>query len=114
MAGELTVSERILYHLNNYVKYEDKYEAPFDVTQDVISQAVSISRAHAAIELKKLKASGIVDETLKHVRKGKARRKVYFLTTNGKSMAADVLQYVRDNSIIPMVDPSKVSPESIS
>jgi tetratricopeptide (TPR) repeat protein/DNA-binding PadR family transcriptional regulator len=114
MAGELTVSERILYHLNNYVKYEDKYEAPFDVTQDGISQACSISRAHAAIELKKLKASGIVDETLKHVRKGKARRKVYFLTTNGKSKAADVLQYVRDNSIIPMVDPAKVSPESIS
>jgi len=114
MAGELTVSERILYHLNNYVKYEDKYEAPFDVTQDGISQACSISRAHAAIELKKLKASGIVDETLKHVRKGKARRKVYFLTTNGKSKAADVLQYVRDNSIMPMVDPAKVSPESIS
>jgi tetratricopeptide (TPR) repeat protein/DNA-binding PadR family transcriptional regulator len=114
MAGELTVSERILYHLNNYVKYEDKYEAPFDVTQDGIAQACSISRAHAAIELKRLKASGIVDETLKHVRKGKARRKVYFLTTNGKSMAADVLQYVRDNSIIPMVDATKVSPESIS
>jgi len=114
MAGELTVSERILFHLNNYVKYEDKYEAPFDVTQDGISQACSISRAHAAIELKKLKASGIVDETLKHVRKGKARRKVYFLTTNGKSKAVDVLQYVRDNSIIPMVDAAKVSPESIS
>ncbi len=114
MAGELTVSERILYHLNNYVKYEDKYEAPFDVTQDGIAQACSISRAHAAIELKKLKASGIVDETLKHVRKGKARRKVYFLTTSGKSKSADVLQYVRDNSILPMVDPTKVSAESIS
>jgi tetratricopeptide (TPR) repeat protein len=114
MAGELTVSERILYHLNNYVKYEDKYEAPFDVTQDGISQACSISRAHAAIELKRLKASGIVDETLKHVRKGKARRKVYFLTTSGKSKAADVLQYVRDNSIIPMVDPARISPESVS
>lgn len=114
MAGELTVSERILYHLNNYVKYEDKYEAPFDVTQDGISQACSISRAHAAIELKKLKATGIVDETLKHVRKGKARRKVYFLTTNGKSKATDVLQYVKDNSIMPMVDAAKVSPESIS
>ncbi len=114
MAGELTVSERILYHLSNYVKYEDKYEAPFDVTQDGISQACSISRAHAAIELKKLKASGIVDETLKHVRKGKARRKVYFLTTIGKSKATDVLQYVRDNSIVPMVDPAKISAESIS
>ena len=114
MAGELTVSERILYHLNNYVRYEDKYEAPFDVTQDGISQACAISRAHAAIELKKLKASDIVDEKLKHVRRGKARRKVYFLTMSGKSKAADVLQYIKDNNITPMVDSTRVSPESIS
>ena len=44
------------------MKYEDKYEAQFDVTQDGISQACSISRAHAAIELKKPMACGIVDE----------------------------------------------------
>lgn len=114
MAGELTVSERILYHLNHYVKFEDKFEAPFDVTQDGISQACVISRAHAAIELKKMKAAGIVDERLAHVRKGKARRKVYFLTFEGKSNAADVLQYVKDNSIVPMVDATKVSPETSS
>lgn len=112
MAGELTVSERILYHLSNYVKYEDKYESPFDVTQDGISQACAISRAHAAIELKKLKASGIVEERLSHVRKGKSRRKVYFLTFAGKANAKDVLQYVRDNGISPAVDPSRVSPDS--
>ncbi|HEX7392773.1 MAG TPA: tetratricopeptide repeat protein [Thermoplasmata archaeon] len=112
MAGELTVSERILYHLSNYTKYEDKYESPFDVTQDGISQACAISRAHAAIELKKLKASGIVDERLSHVRRGKSRRKVYFLTFAGKANAKDVLQYVRDNGIAPAVDPSRVSPES--
>ena len=112
MAGELTVSERILYHLSNYTKYEDKYESPFDVTQDGISQACAISRAHAAIELKKLKASGIVEERLSHVRKGKSRRKVYFLTFAGKTNANDVLQYVKDNGIAPAVDPSRVSPES--
>ena len=111
MAGELTVSERILYHLIGYVKYEDKYESPFDVTQDGISQACSISRAHAAIELKKLKAAGIVEERLSHVRRGKSRRKVYFLTMSGKSKASDVVQYVKDYGIITMVDASKVSPE---
>ena len=111
MAGDLTVSERILYHLSNYVKHEDKYESPFDVTQDGISQACSISRAHAAIELKKLKAAGIVDERLAHVRRGKTRRKVYFLTFAGKSKSADVLQYIKDNSIPPGVDASRVAPE---
>jgi tetratricopeptide (TPR) repeat protein len=111
MAGELTVSERILYHLNSYVKFEDKYEVPFDITQDGISQSCSISRAHAAIELKKLKASGIIEEKLAHVRRGKARRKTYFLTQAGKVKGAKVVQYVKDNDIKPMVDASKVAPE---
>jgi len=111
MAGELTVSERILYHLNNYVKYEDKYEAPFDITQDGVSQACSISRAHAAIELKKLRATGIIEERLCHVKKGKARRKVYFLTPAGKARTAKVLQYIRDNDISPQVDASRITPE---
>jgi len=114
MAGELTVSERILYHLSHYLKFEDKYESPFDVTQDGISQACGISRAHAAIELKKLKAAGIIDERLSHVRRGKARRKVYFLTFAGKAKATDVVQYVKDNDIVTLVDPSKVSPDSTS
>ncbi len=111
MAGELTVSERILYHLSAYVKFEDKYESPFDVTQDGISQACSISRAHAAIELKKLKAAAIVDERLSHVRRGKSRRKVYFLTMAGKTKASAVMQYVKEYGIVPHVDASKVSPE---
>ncbi len=111
MAGELTVSERILFHLGNYVRFEDKYEVPFDVTQDGISQSCTISRAHAAIELKKLKSTGIVEEKLSHVRRGKSRRKVYFLTPAGKAKSAKVSQYVKDNGIKPMVDASKISPE---
>jgi len=111
LAGELTVSERILFHLNNYAKFEDKYEVPFDVTQDGISQACSISRAHAAIELKKLKASRVIEEKLSHVRKGKARRKVYFLTFEGKAKAVKVGQYVKESEVNPMVDASKIAPE---
>jgi tetratricopeptide (TPR) repeat protein len=114
MGGTLTVSERILYHLQSYIKYEDKYDVPFDVTQDGISQACSISRAHAAIELKKLKMSRIVDERLSHVRRGKTRRKVYFLTPEGKAKAAVVVQYAKENGIETLVDPSKILPELTS
>lgn len=111
MAGELTVSERILLHLSNYVKYEDKFETPFDITQDGIAQACMISRAHAAIELKKLKSASLIEERLSHVKRGKTRRKVYFLTPVGKTKAADVVQYVKENGIDPMVDASRVAPE---
>lgn len=112
MGGELTVSERILYFLNGYVKYDEKYEVPFDITQDGVSQACGISRAHAAIELKKLRSSGIVSERLSHVKRGKARRKVYFLTFEGKSKAATIAQYVKENAIDPRVDAGKVVPET--
>jgi tetratricopeptide (TPR) repeat protein len=84
---------------------------PFDVTQDGIPQSCAISRAHAAIELKKLKAAGIVEEKLSHVRRGKSRRKVYFLSPAGKARAAKVIQYVKDSGIKPMVDSSRISPE---
>lgn len=110
MGGTLTVSERIIYHLSNYVKYEDKFEVPFDVTQDGISQAISISRAHAAIELKKLRSSGTIEERLSHIKKGKSRRKAYFLTVPGKTLANTVVQYANDNAIDPRVDSSKVVP----
>lgn len=110
MGGTLTVSERILFHLNNYVKYEGRFEVPFDVTQDGISQAISISRAHAAIELKKLRSSGTIEERLSHIRKGKSRRKAYSLTVSGKAQAAKVVQYVKESAIDPMVDPSRITP----
>ncbi|MDQ1372121.1 MAG: Tetratricopeptide repeat protein [Candidatus Thermoplasmatota archaeon] len=110
MGGTLTVSERILFHLSNYVKYEDRFEVPFDVTQDGISQAISISRAHAAIELKKLKRAGTIEERLSHIKKGKARRKAYSLTVSGRTQASTVVQYVKENAIDPMVDPSRIAP----
>lgn len=112
MGGSLTVSERILFHLQGFTKYEEKYEVPFHLTQDGISQSCGISRAHAAIELKKLKSSGLVEERLSHVRKGKTRRKVYLLTHGGKVRASAILQYVRDNQIDPLVDATKVSAEA--
>jgi tetratricopeptide (TPR) repeat protein len=112
MGGSLTVSERILYHLQSFTKYEDKYEVPFHLTQDGISQSCAISRAHAAIELKKLKASGMVEERLSHVRRGKTRRKVYLLTHDGKARAAAIQQYVKDNEIDTLVDSTKVSSDA--
>jgi tetratricopeptide (TPR) repeat protein len=112
MGGSLTVSERILFHLQSFTKYEDKYEVPYHLTQDGISQSCGISRAHAAIELKKLKASGLVEERLSHVRRGKARRKVYLLSHEGKSKASAIHQYVRENGIDPAVDPTKVPSEA--
>ena len=84
MPGTLTVGERIILHLAQYSKYLDSYDAPLDISQDGIAAALRISRAHAAIELKKLKDTGEVVEKLVHIKRGKTKRKVYFLSSPGE------------------------------
>ncbi len=55
---------------------------PFEATQDGIAQALGISRAHAALELKRLLARGLAEVTHAHVRDGKLVRKVYRVNPN--------------------------------
>lgn len=109
MSQGLTVGERILFHLYQYVKFEDKYESPFDVTQDGIAQSCGISRAHAAIELKKLKESNQLVERLSHVKRARSRRKVYYLTQEGKTRAAKIVEHVKTHNVETGVDPSRIS-----
>jgi len=99
MSGPLTVGERIMLHLARFSKYQDDYDVPLDVSQDGISSALRISRAHAAIELKKLKNGEDVTERLAHIRKGKNRRKVYFLTMRGEEKAKRISEYAEREGI---------------
>jgi tetratricopeptide (TPR) repeat protein len=109
MTQSLTVAEKILFHLFQNLKSEDKYEVPFDVTQDGIAQSCGISRAHAAIELKKLRESNQIVEKLSHVKRAKSRRKVYFLAPEGKSKAGKIAEHVRNEKVETGVDPSRIS-----
>jgi len=99
MSGSLTVGERIILHLAQYTKYLDSYDAPLDVSQDGIAAALRISRAHAAIELKKLKDGNEVTEKLVHIKRGKTKRKVYFLTAPGEERARLIRQFAEDEGI---------------
>ncbi len=99
MQGTLTVGERIVLHLSQYSKYIDSYDAPVDISQDGIAAALRISRAHAAIELKKLKDGGEVVEKLVHIRKGKTKRKVYFLLPPGEERAVRIRQFAESEGI---------------
>ncbi len=99
MPGTLTVGERIVLHLGQYSKYMDSYDAPLDVSQDGIASALRISRAHAAIELKKLKENNEVIENLVHIKKGKTKRKVYFLTPAGEERASKVRAFAESEGI---------------
>jgi tetratricopeptide (TPR) repeat protein len=99
MPGSLTIGERIVLHLAQYSKYIDSYDAPLDVSQDGIAAALRISRAHAAIELKKLKDGNEVTEKLVHIKRGKTKRKVYFLTAPGEERAKLIRQFAESEGI---------------
>ncbi|HYV08774.1 MAG TPA: ATPase, partial [Thermoplasmata archaeon] len=83
----VTVGERVLVHLSGFLRHADAYECPIEMTQDGIAAALSISRAHVALELKRLKTTGKVAERMAHVANARSRRKVYDLTPAGQEIA---------------------------
>ena len=106
MPSAVTVGERILLHLSQFSKHSDSFDAPPEVSQDGIAEALRISRAHAAIELKKLKEVEEVSERLSHIRRGPTKRKVYFLTEKGELRAKRLKDYVAREGIelAPLLD----------
>ncbi len=90
-----TVGERIVVHLSGYLRHADAYEVPVEMTQDGIGAALSISRAHVALELKRLRAAGKVEERMAHVAGARTRRKVYELTPAGQELARRMRDFAR-------------------
>lgn len=78
----LTVCERILLHLSRYRWISAA--APYELTQDGIAQAIGRTRAHAAMELRKLLDQGMVEAPVSdHVVGGAVKRLVYVMTPAG-------------------------------
>jgi tetratricopeptide (TPR) repeat protein len=98
--SQVTVGERVLVHLSWYVRFSDAFECPRETTQDGIAGALGISRAHAALELKRLKASARVEERMAHVPGARTRRKVYFLTPTGAGSARVLRDHARAKSVL--------------
>jgi tetratricopeptide (TPR) repeat protein/DNA-binding MarR family transcriptional regulator len=115
MPCALTIAERIVLHLARYSKNAADFEVPMEVSQDGIGEALRISRAHVAVEIKKLKDSGEVSERISHVRRGKSKRKVYFLTDQGEAKARVVTEYASRNniSVDPLLDIRKCRPAEL-
>lgn len=84
-----TIRERALLHLNRFPNMTpgEIFNIPFDLTQDGIASVLGISRAHASLELKKLKEAGKVDDWLAHIRGSGSKRKAYYLLPDGSAEA---------------------------
>ncbi len=86
----LTVGERIAVHLSQYLRVQDEYVVPTGMSQEGIATSLRISRAHAAIELKRAMAAGRVEMRVGHVAGRGSRRKIYRLTSRGEGLARAV------------------------
>ena len=69
------------------------------MTQDGIASRLGISRAHVALELKRLEKRNQVEYRLAHVVKAKSRRKVYSLTMAGDKLANDLKDAARRKTV---------------
>ena len=80
-----TIRERALLHLSRFpnMNPNEMFNIPFDLTQDGIASVLGISRAHASLELKKLKEAGKVDDWQAHIRGSGTKRKAYYLLPEG-------------------------------
>lgn len=83
----LTIGERILVHLYQYRRHQDAFVCPTGMSQGGIANTLGISRAHAAIELRRQMEAGRVAVRIAHVTGMPTRRKVYALTLRGVGVA---------------------------
>ncbi|MDR2846576.1 MAG: tetratricopeptide repeat protein [Candidatus Methanoplasma sp.] len=97
-----TIRERALLHLSRFPEMtpNEIFNVPFDLTQDGIASVLGISRAHASLELKKLKEGGKVDDWLAHIRGSGSKRKAYYLLSDGATEAVLLRRRFESSGVI--------------
>jgi ATP/maltotriose-dependent transcriptional regulator MalT/DNA-binding MarR family transcriptional regulator len=96
----LTVTEKILIHLLDKVKFEDRFEVPYTLTQGGIADAVSVRRSYVSSATKEMINKGLLSEKLSHIKGEARRRKSYFLTPEGKAAAEKLRNDVSTQKVL--------------
>jgi|GEM_PF-5513120 len=104
---ELTVGQKVILHLSRYTGLIFEYEVPADITQEGIARACSISRSHAAVEIRRLKEKGLLSEDLRHIKGARTRRKAYFLTEDGIREKLAIIRFAEENGIDTTIHPAE-------
>ncbi len=90
----LTINERIMLHLLGNLKFKDSREAPQDITQRGIAEAVHIRWNHVPRAMAKLRKLGYVFERATHIEGKTRRQKTYYLTDEGMWSARNVKERI--------------------
>jgi tetratricopeptide (TPR) repeat protein/DNA-binding MarR family transcriptional regulator len=94
-----TIGNRVLIHLSCLSRHREDFVCPQEMTQDGIASRLGISRAHVALELKRLEKRSQVEYRLAHVVRAKSRRKVYTLTSAGDEIASELKDAARHKTV---------------
>jgi Predicted transcriptional regulators len=89
------------------------FNVPFDLTQDGIASILGISRAHASLELKKLKEGGKADDWLAHIKGIGSKRKAYYLLPEGFSEAEQLKKRFESSGVMidALLDMKRCDPD---
>ncbi|MGB0515513.1 MAG: tetratricopeptide repeat protein [Poseidonia sp.] len=98
------VQERILLHLLDYSDYKDSIEVPFALSQMGIANAVAIARSNVPRAIAGLKDQGILVERQAHVKGVSRKRKAYFLTDTGISLANETWERLAEFPVRCILD----------
>ncbi|MEA3559152.1 MAG: hypothetical protein U9R75_07870 [Candidatus Thermoplasmatota archaeon] len=96
----LTVDERVVLHLMNLTPNEEDFEAPDGATQAGIARNVGIERKHVPRAVKKLIAEELITTKVSHVKGGRQRKKVYFLTFEGKALSRKIWDNIAKKRVL--------------
>ncbi len=97
----IKVEEKILIHLlRHYPAYLDVFNAPMELAQEGIAEAIGINRTHIPRSMKKLMKRGFIKEVSRHVPGARRKRKVYFLTPEGAEVGGNISSRVLDSHIL--------------
>jgi hypothetical protein len=112
--ASLSVKQKTLIYLNRYKAFDpsNTYNAPWELTQDGIANALCISRAHASIILGQLKNESKAEERMSHIKNGKTKRKAYYITPAGMEEAAKIIDYAikEEINIDSIIDAKRQDP----
>lgn len=90
------VQERILLHLSDFSDFMNSVEVPFALSQMGIANAVAIARSNVPRAIAGLKDQGLLVERQAHVQGVSRKRKAYFLTDTGMTLAEETWKRLRE------------------
>lgn len=109
----LTVKERILLHLLDYVGHSESLDVPAGITQEGIVRVVGIDSPHFMQYVRPLLKEELVRERLAHVRGLQRRRKTYDLTERGRMEAYRLRERVKAETV-RIHDPSGIREATVA